>query len=100
MRNPRKASQLDWLKNFSETLSDTIDCGFDKETAIEISNLIVKVRKDIEPYAGRRAALAADVTAIKTPDGQVKTRIDVDLNLVPKRLRKMLRKHPRARKYT
>ncbi len=98
MTKLRKASKRDWLKSFRETLADTIDSGFSSEAAIEISNVIVRARKDIEPYAGRRAALAADVSAHKIPGGGIKARVDIDLNLVPTELQEKLRLHPNTRK--
>lgn len=98
MTKSNKASELDWLKNYTETLNHAISCGYDKKTAMEISNLIVRARRDIEPNTGRRAALAANITACKTPAGHIKVAVDVDLRLVPKELRKKLRRHPNVRK--
>jgi hypothetical protein len=93
MTELRKASKQDWLKNFSEILADSIDCGFDERTAIEISRIIVNARKDIEPYTGYRAALASKVTVIKGQDGRIKTTVDINLNLVPEKHREVARKH-------
>ena len=96
-KNSVNSSDLDWLKNYHKTVSETMDDGFDQNTAIEISLAIVNARIQVEPYCGRRAALEATVTVVKTVGGRISASVDIDLSLVPQHLQSKVRKHPSAR---
>lgn len=83
----------DWVFNYSKTLADTLNNGFNQKAAIEIACIMVSVRMDLEPYIGRLAALKTKVTVSKALGERFQVSVDIDFSLVPHRLQAKARKY-------
>lgn len=82
----------DWVYNYTRTLIDTLNIGYEEKTAIGIACTMVSVRMDLEPFVGRVAALKARVSVSNTLGERFEVSVGIDQSLIPPRLQDKARK--------